>query len=79
MRMALASTLEPAESFTTMSPTINFFRPVWQAAARAEARVVNQSTNVGCVECDVTDQNGKRIARAASTCTVLRGDQAKAR
>jgi len=79
MGMAFASTLEPAESFTTMSLSINFFRPVWQATLRAEARVVNRSKTVGYVECDITDQNGKRIAKAASTCTVLRGDQAKAR
>jgi uncharacterized protein (TIGR00369 family) len=79
MGMAFASTLEPGESFTTMSLTINFFRPVWQATVRAEARVINRSTNVGYVECDITDQNGKRIAKAASTCTVLRGDTAKAR
>jgi len=79
MGMAFASTLEPAESFTTMSLSINFFRPVWQATLRAEARVVNRSKTVGYVECDITDQNGKRIAKSASTCTVLRGDQAKAR
>ena len=79
MGMAFASTLEPGESFTTMSLTINFFRPVWQATVRAEARVINRSANVGYVECDITDQNGKRIAKAASTCMVLRGDKAKAR
>jgi uncharacterized protein (TIGR00369 family) len=79
MGMAFASTLERGESFTTMSLTINFFRPVWQATVRAEARVINRSANVGYVECDITDQNGKRIAKAASTCMVLRGDKAKAR
>lgn len=79
MGMAFASTLERGESFTTMSLTINFFRPVWQATVRAEARVINRSANVGYVECDITDQNGKRIAKAASTCMVLRGDTAKAR
>ena len=79
MGMAFASTLERGESFTTMSLTINFFRPIWQATVRAEARVINRSANVGYVECDITDQNGKRIAKAASTCMVLRGDKAKAR
>jgi len=79
MGMAFASTLERGESFTTMSLTINFFRPVWQATVRAEARVINRSANVGYVECDITDQNGKRIAKAASTCMVLPGDTAKAR
>jgi hypothetical protein len=27
----------------------------------------------------ITDHDGKRIAKAASTCTVLRGDQAQSR
>src|SRR5215469_2742049 len=31
MGMALASTLAPDESFTTVELKINFFRPVWQA------------------------------------------------
>ena len=48
-----------------------------QALLRAEARVVNRGKNVGYMECDVTDQDGKHIARATSTCFVLRGDQAR--
>jgi len=28
---------------------------------------------VGYVECEVTDQDGKRIAKANSTCFILRG------
>ena len=79
MGMAFASTLAPDESFTTMTFSIDFFRPVWQSLLRAEARVVNRSRNVGYMECDVTDQDGKHIARARSTCIVLRGEQAKAR
>lgn len=79
MGMAFVSTLAPDESFTTMALNINFFRPVWQALLRAEARVVNRGKNVGYVECDVTDQDGKQIARATSTCFVLRGDHARAR
>jgi uncharacterized protein (TIGR00369 family) len=79
MGMAFASTLGPGESFTTITLTINFFRPVWQARLRAEARVMNRGKNVGYLECDVTDQDGKQIAKANSTCFVLRGEQAKVR
>ena len=79
MGMAFVSTLAPDESFTTMSLTINFFRPVWRAHLRAEARVVNRSKNTGYLECEIADQDGKLIAKAASTCTVLRGEHAKAR
>lgn len=79
MGMAFVSTLAPDESFTTMALTINFFRPVWQTLLRAEARVVNRGKNVGYVECDVVDQDGKPIAKATSTCIVLRGEHARAR
>jgi uncharacterized protein (TIGR00369 family) len=79
MGMAFASTLAPGESFTTMALGINFFRPVWQARLRAEARVVNRGKNVGYVECEVTDQDGKQVAKANSTCFVLRGEHAKER
>ena len=79
MGMAFVSTLAPDESFTTMSLTINFFRPVWRAHLRAEARVVNRSKNTGYLECEIADQDGKLIAKAASTCTVLRGEHAKVR
>jgi uncharacterized protein (TIGR00369 family) len=79
MGMAFVTTLVADESFTTMSLTINFFRPVWRAQLRAEARVVNRSRNTGYLECDISDQTGKRIAKATCVCTVLRGEHAKTR
>jgi uncharacterized protein (TIGR00369 family) len=79
MGMAFVTTLAPDESFTTMALSINFFRPVWQARLRGEARVINRGKNVGYVECDVIDQDGKQVARARSTCFVLRGDHARDR
>ena len=79
MGMAFASTLAPDESFTTINLSINYFRPVWQAALRAEARIVSRGRTVGYLECDVVDQDGKKIAKASSTCFVLRGDAAKTR
>jgi uncharacterized protein (TIGR00369 family) len=79
MGMAFVTTLAADESFTTIALSIHFFRPVWQATLRAEARVVNRGKNVGYIECNVTDEEGRRIAKASSTCVVLRGQQAKQR
>ena len=79
MGMAFVSTLAADESFTTMALNITFFRPVWQTLLRAEARVVNRGKNVGYVECEVIDPNGKPIAKATSTCMVLRGEQTNVR
>ena len=44
-----------------------------RARLRAEARVINRGKRVGYLECDVTDQDGKLVAKANSTCFVLRG------
>jgi uncharacterized protein (TIGR00369 family) len=79
MGVAFVTTLEPDESFTTATLSIDFFRPVWHTLLRAEARVVNRGRNVGYIECEVTDQAGKHVAKARSTCLVLRGEQARAR
>ena len=79
MGMAFASTLELGESFTTVELKINFFRPVWDARLKAEGKVVRRGRNLGYVECDITDDRGDLIAKAASTCLALRGQDAKGR
>src|ERR1700758_2169475 len=73
MGIAFASTLAPDESFTTVELKINFFRPVWEARLKAEGKVVRRGSSIGYIECEVTDEQGKLVAKAASTCMVLRG------
>jgi uncharacterized protein (TIGR00369 family) len=79
MGMAFASTLAPEESFTTVELKINFFRPVWEARLRAEGKVVRRGSTIGYVECEITDEGGQLIAKASSSCMVLRGERAKGR
>jgi uncharacterized protein (TIGR00369 family) len=79
MGMAFASTLAPEESFTTVELKINFFRPVWQARLKAEGKVVRRGRSLGYLECEIADDRGQLIAKAASTCLVLRGEDAKGR
>jgi uncharacterized protein (TIGR00369 family) len=79
MGMAFASTLAPGESFTTVELKINFFRPVWEAHLQAEGKVVRRGNTIGYVECEITDDRGRLVAKAASTCLVLRGEDAKGR
>ena len=71
MGYAYASTLAEGETFTTVELKINFLRAVRQGRLTAEARVVKAGSALGYVECDVTDQAGKLVARAASTCMKL--------
>ena len=79
MGIAFASTLAADESFTTVELKINFFRPVWRAQLRAEGAVVQRGRTVGYVECTISDEEKRVVAKAASTCMVLRGQKAAGR
>ena len=68
MGYAYAATLGEGETFTTIELKINFLRAVRKATLTADARVVKAGSTLGYVECDVKDQTGKLVARAASTC-----------
>src|SRR5258708_18144334 len=75
---AYAATLAEGERFTTIELKINFLRAVRKATLTAEARVVKAGSTVGYVECEVKDQTGKLVAKAASTCMKLGQDRKKA-
>jgi len=79
MGIAFAITLAPDESFTTIELKMNFFRPVWQARLRAEGTVLQRGRTIAYVECTITDEQSRVIAKAASTCMVLRGHMASGR
>jgi len=79
MGMAYASTLAAGETFTTLELKINFLRPFWTGKLVAEARMVKDGRTIGLVECSVTDTQQRSVARAASTCMMLRGAQAEGR
>src|SRR4051794_5613913 len=78
MGYAYAATLGDGESFTTVELKINFLRAVRKTTLTAEATVVKAGGSLGYVECDVKDQSGKLVARAASTCMKLRPDERRA-
>jgi uncharacterized protein (TIGR00369 family) len=79
MGCALASTLERGETFTTLEIKANYFKPIWNARLEARARIVRRTRQLAYVECDVIDGEGSLVARAASTCMVLRGTEAAGR
>ena len=78
MGFAYASTLAEGETFTTIELKINFLGAVRKATLTAEARVVKAESTLGYVECEVKDQTGKLVAKAASTCMKLRQDRKEA-
>ena len=67
------------EKFTTLELEIIFLRPMFEGRLSASARVMHRGGTAGLVECDVTNGEGKPVARATSTCQVLRGEAAKGR
>jgi uncharacterized protein (TIGR00369 family) len=79
MGLAYGSTLEEGETFTTLELKINFLRPVTSARLVADGLVVQRGKTVGMAECSVTDERGRLIAKATSTCLTLRGEQARGR
>ncbi len=79
MGMSYASTLGEGETFTTLELKINFMRPFWSGRLIATGRYVSGGKTVGLTECDVTDELGRLVARASSTCMTLRGAKAENR
>src|ERR1700692_3851656 len=72
MGYAYAATLGEGETFMTVELKINFLRAMRQGKLTAEARVVKGGGTLGYVECDVKDDAGKLVAKAASTCMKLK-------
>jgi uncharacterized protein (TIGR00369 family) len=79
MGSAFATTLEDDETFTTLDITAKFFKPIWNSHLTATGRVVKRTRTIGLIECEVEDDKGSLVAKLYSTCTVLRGQDAKGR
>jgi uncharacterized protein (TIGR00369 family) len=68
MGWAFAATLADGEAFTTVELKVNFLRAVREGLLTAEASVVKGGATIGYVECEVKDEQGRLVAKAASTC-----------
>lgn len=76
MGLAYGATLEEGEEFATLELKINFLRAVQRATLIAEAAVVQRGRSIGMTECTITDEGGRLIAKATSTCMTRRGARA---
>lgn len=80
MGLAFATTLDqPGDTFTTVELKINYLKPVWKTRLTVIGRVVKRGRTLGLTEADVCDGDGSLVARASSTCMVLRGEKADGR
>jgi uncharacterized protein (TIGR00369 family) len=75
MGAAYAGTLERGETFTTLELKINFLRPVWREKLFAVGKIVNRGRTIGMVECDITDSQGRLVAKSTSTCMTLQKEK----
>jgi uncharacterized protein (TIGR00369 family) len=76
---AMQSSLEDDETYTSLDLNVKFLKPVWKGRLTATAELVKRSRSIGLGECEVVDETGSLVARAYSSCMVLRGEAAKGR
>src|ERR1700741_1992997 len=67
MGFAYAATPQEGESITTVELKITVLRAVRRGTLTAEAKVIKAGSTLGYVECEVKDQVGRLVAKAAST------------
>jgi uncharacterized protein (TIGR00369 family) len=72
MGIAFGRTLDPGQDFSTIDLHIHFMRPVRCNRLTASAHLIQRGLRVGFVECNITDDRGREIARASCSCTSVR-------
>ncbi|MFX0063007.1 MAG: PaaI family thioesterase [Candidatus Hermodarchaeota archaeon] len=68
------STLNDNEGFTTVNLQINFLKSIKTGKITAKARMIRRGKRIGYMECDISDSNGNLLAKANSTCLVIKRD-----
>jgi uncharacterized protein (TIGR00369 family) len=69
--LAFRTTLEAGTTSLTSSLSVTFLRPGRPGTVTAKGRVVKRGTRFGYAEADVEDGEGRLLARAAATFTVM--------
>jgi uncharacterized protein (TIGR00369 family) len=69
--LALRTTLEAGTTSLTSSLSVTFLRPGRSGTVTAKGRVVKRGTRFGYAEADVEDGEGRLLARAAATFTIM--------
>lgn len=77
MGMAFMTTLDIGEGLATIELKINYLRPARTGKLTAEAKVSHRGRTTGFVECSITDEAGKLVAKASSTCMVVKDERAQ--
>jgi uncharacterized protein (TIGR00369 family) len=75
MGVAMATVLEPGEGFATVQSGVSYLRAVKDGRLEAAARVVQRGRTTGHLECEITDGEGRQVARVTSVCAIRRGER----
>lgn len=78
MGIAMAGLLKDDELFTTIELKINFIRPVVSGRLIAEGKVLHRGSRIAYAEATVMNEEGKLVAKATSTCMVLKNQSSPA-
>ena len=70
MGTAVASRLEADETFTTAELGARFLESMVEGVVTARARVIRKGRTAAFVECELTDEDGRPVARFDSTCLI---------
>ena len=68
---AYMSTLDADELFSTVNLTVHFLRPVRTGRLEAVGEVVYRGRSIGVAESEITNQDGKLVARLSGTCMTI--------
>ncbi|HEV2422583.1 MAG TPA: PaaI family thioesterase [Candidatus Acidoferrales bacterium] len=77
--LALYLALPRGSRAATVEMKINFLEPVQNGTVFAEARILRQGKYLAVLECDLTDERGRMVAKALMTFSVGAAKQAKRR
>jgi uncharacterized protein (TIGR00369 family) len=72
MGYAFFATLADDEAFTTQELHISYIKPVTSGKLIATSKVVHRGNRIGYIECELTNDDGDLVAKASSTCMVLK-------
>ena len=78
MGVAFAGGLDEGESFVTLQLSATYLRSIREGRLIATGRVLQQGRTAGHAEAEVTDIEGRLVARFSCTCLVTREARAPA-
>jgi uncharacterized protein (TIGR00369 family) len=70
MGFSFFTTLEDDETYTTVDLRMTFLRAVKTGKLIASSAIIKRGRRLGYMECEVTNEEGKLVAKASSTCIV---------